>query len=53
MAAVILTCKCKNAFQDKLYGSGKRVHNSGPKAGPNKTEGYRCTVCGSSKGKDK
>ena len=23
----IVSCKCKNEFQDKKYGQGKRVHN--------------------------
>jgi hypothetical protein len=39
---MILTCRCKHEFQDKLYGKHRRVHN--PMA---KTPGaYRCTVCG-------
>ena len=32
---------CTHAYQDKLYGSGKRVLN--PLA---KDAGHRCTVCG-------
>lgn len=39
----IMACTCKNSFQDKLYGAGKRVHNLGPKSGAT------CTVCGRSK----
>ena len=40
--AMILTCRCRHEFQDKLYGKYKRVHNSMAK-----TPGaYRCTVCG-------
>jgi len=45
--------KCVNsgsraaAFQDRRYGKGNRVHNSGPFA----NGGYklRCTVCGNEK----
>jgi hypothetical protein len=38
--AVILTCTCKHAFQDALYGPGKRVHNFSKKK-----DVQRCTVC--------
>lgn len=38
----ILTCSCKNEFQDKKYGKGKRVFNETNKDG----KGYRCTICG-------
>lgn len=33
----ILSCDCKNEYQDKRYGKGKRVHNRGNE--------WRCTVC--------
>jgi len=36
----------RNAYQDQKYGVGKRVHNDAPKA-----DGWRCTVCGNTKGK--
>jgi len=49
----IFPCSCKHAFQDERYGHGQRVHNFGPKAGPNeKMEGWRCTVCGQRRGVD-
>lgn len=43
----VLTCKCKNEYQDRRYGVGKRVMNAlgGGKGG--KAGEYRCTVCGS------
>ena len=40
---MILPCSCKHEYQDETYGTGMRVHNPAPKAGP--TGGYRCTVC--------
>lgn len=36
----IKSCTCQHAWQDKIYGQGKRVQN------PKKAGGYRCTVCG-------
>lgn len=36
----ILSCDCKNEFQDKEYGKGKRVCNTNAR-------GAKCTVCGS------
>ena len=42
MATAVRACVCggrPNAFQDKLYGKGKRLFNE-------KKEGYRCTVSG-------
>lgn len=40
---VIKECFCEHAFQDKVYGKNKRVHNQ-----TQKEDGklYRCTVCG-------
>lgn len=43
----ILSCTCKNDFQDKEYGKGQRVHNPSVKDG--KSKGNRCTVCGNVK----
>jgi hypothetical protein len=40
----IMKCYCKNSYQDKIYGKGKRVFNS--MFAPNF---YRCTVCGQGK----
>ena len=42
--AALKACKCKNDFQDKMYGMGIRVCN------PNTKGGHRCTVCGTSFG---
>lgn len=39
---MILVCGCSHAYQDKVYGKGKRVHNQ---LGPKKKGTYRCTVC--------
>lgn len=36
-------CKCKNDYQDSVYGSGMRLWNYGEKIGGN--GGWRCTVC--------
>ena len=40
----ILDCTCKNAFQDKLYGLGRRVFN--PCVIKQKLIKVRCTSCG-------
>lgn len=37
--STVRTCGCANAWQDKEYGNGRRLHNQ-------TTKGYRCTVCG-------
>ena len=37
----IVACSCKHEYQDKVYGTGKRVANAAPKQ-----DGDRCTVCG-------
>ena len=39
-------CACVSAFQDALYGLGKRAMNPHPITNTNRA-GYRCTVCGS------
>lgn len=44
----IVSCKCKNEFQDKKYGQGKRVHNLA-KGKDDKIRAKRCTVCGDKK----
>ena len=37
----ILRCTCEHPFQDRVYGTGMRVHNNmGAQGG-----GARCTVC--------
>jgi hypothetical protein len=41
---MILNCFCKNEFQDKLYGSGKRVFNRCGGGHGGSTE-YRCATC--------
>lgn len=42
----VLKCSCVHEYQDKTYGSMKRVHNPFKR---NDTIGYRCTVCGMEK----
>ena len=44
----VLTCNCKHTFQDKEYGTKKRLHNLAPK-GHQGQVGWRCTVCSSVK----
>ena len=46
-STIILKCKCHHDFQDKKYGKGNRVHNTGKEL----TRGWlrRCTVCGDEK----
>jgi hypothetical protein len=44
MATKVLTCTCRNAFQDSIYGPGRRLHNSMEK--DKRLTGWRCTVCG-------
>ncbi len=41
---MIVTCNCKNEYQDKKYGQGKRVMNEC-------NSGCRCTVCGTVRSK--
>lgn len=38
---MIMNCTCKNAYQDKLYGVGKRVFNPMGK----ERKRARCTSC--------
>ena len=40
----IMDCNCQAHFQDKRYGAGKRLHNTGYKG--KAIKGYTCTVCG-------
>lgn len=40
MPSVIANCACKNEFQDRRYGAGRRVHNT------LKKDGLCCTSCG-------
>lgn len=40
---MILPCNCVSNYQDRVYGSGMRVHNQMNDAGSTKM--YRCTVC--------
>lgn len=39
----VVNCTCKNDFQDKRYGKGKRVANYSRKHNI-----YKCTVCSTS-----
>jgi len=41
---MILPCTCYHEYQDKLYGTGNRVHNYA-RSVLNKGGGWRCTVC--------
>lgn len=44
MSTKILSCDCEHAYQDELYGRGKRVHNL--LGGSDRTSPlWRCTVC--------
>lgn len=47
---MVKQCNCKHNFQDKEYGKGMRVHNETKKK-PTALGGWKCTVCGSIKGK--
>lgn len=40
----ILTCTCKNNYQDEVHGKQKRVFNHAPSKGA-KPNRYRCTSC--------
>lgn len=39
MASTIITCKCKNEYQDATHGKNQRVANLDKNGNP------RCTVC--------
>lgn len=43
---VVLVCKkgCRNEFQERMYGAGKRVHNRMGKSVPGNAQA-RCTSC--------
>ena len=41
----ILSCDCQHAAQDRLHGSGKRVHNLATKKSNKDSATWRCTVC--------
>lgn len=41
----IIRCSCIHAFQDMLYGKGKRVGNLLKKRDKSDPSKYRCTVC--------
>lgn len=43
----IMGCNCIDAYQDKLYGPGKRVHNTRIKG--KIILGHACTCCGTKK----
>lgn len=44
MPTIILHCTCRNEWQDRRYGKGRRVHNTTPKS-TKRPEGARCTSC--------
>ena len=41
----IKKCTCANAYQDKKYGKGLRVHNRTKQKDEKHLQGWRCTVC--------
>ncbi len=44
MATRIVNCTCAHPYQDKAYGTGRRVANSIVLKSANEPQ-YRCTVC--------
>jgi len=46
--ATILPCTCQHAYQDRVHGRGKRVHNY-----RDKYETWVCTVCRAQKGEER
>ncbi len=40
-------CTCKHNYQDRRFGSGRRLYNAMVK--DRKIVGWRCTVCGNFK----
>ena len=47
---MILKCNCNHEYQDRRYGSKKRVHNERQAAGAVNSLRFRCTVCGALRG---
>lgn len=44
--AVIASCSCAHAFQDKRYGKGMRVHSPLGPTRKDRSATMRCSVCG-------
>ena len=45
--SLIKKCSCKNDFQDKKYGKGRRVFTTSGSSSDSRAKGRnRCTVCG-------
>jgi hypothetical protein len=44
----IMTCTCSHVYQDMKYGKQKRVHSRRVKG--RSPLGWRCSVCGATKG---
>lgn len=42
----IRSCSCESAYQDRVYGKGRRVHNLSQGGKNNKST---CTACGAKK----
>lgn len=40
----VMGCVCKHAYQDRVYGRGRRVHNE-VKSTTKHGGKWRCTVC--------
>lgn len=41
----ILSCSCKHEAQDRIYGSGLRLHNRTMQTKARESRKWRCTVC--------
>lgn len=56
MPCIVMKCDCRknlsqgSMYQEETYGEGRRVFNE-TKSGDEKNRKYRCSVCGSEKGK--
>jgi len=46
MIALVRFCSCAHAFQDTLYGEGRRIFNHAPGNKGKAPKRYRCTACG-------
>ena len=48
MNTIVAPCTCEHSFQDKTYGSQRRVHNKTERL-QGSQHVYRCTVCQSTR----
>lgn len=42
----VRTCTCTSPGQDRLYGTGRRVHNRTKQTSPPRERRWRCSGCG-------